>query len=137
MKITVKRRWFTAKTTIGEMWIDGKFECFTLEDLDRGPGAAKVFGQTAIPEGVYGVIINFSPHFGMDMPLLENVPGFQGVRIHSGNVAADTEGCILVGQTRGVDRIDHSRDAFHAFFPKLQAAISAGQTVELTVCKQP
>lgn len=85
MKIEVIRHTFTGRSTIGSLYIDKKFECYTLEDVVRtGP---KVHGQTAIPEGTYEVQITFSPRFKRDLPLLLNVPNFEGVRIHTGNYA--------------------------------------------------
>lgn len=131
MKLTLHRLWPDAACTIGRLFVDGAPFCYTLEDVVRsGP---KVFGQTAIPAGLYQVVITHSPHFGRDLPLLANVPGFEGVRIHPGNVAADTEGCILVGMDKGADSIGRSRLAFDALFPKLQAAINAGEGVVIEV----
>lgn len=83
---------------IGELTIDGVHQCFTLEDKVR---EKKIFGKTAIPPGRYEVTVSFSNHFQKKLPLLMNVPNFEGVRIHSGNTAKDTEGCILVGMTKG------------------------------------
>jgi hypothetical protein len=98
MQITIKRLHKTDTSTIGELLIDGIFECYTLEDVERD---VKIKGETAIPKGAYKVIINESTRFKRLLPLLLNVPNFEGVRIHSGNTNHDTEGCILVGQTRG------------------------------------
>ena len=82
---------------------------------------AKVNGQTAIPTGTYNLIINHSNRFNRDLPLLENVPNFTGVRIHAGNTSAHTEGCILVGTTwSGKDFIGNSRVAFNKLFEKLK-----------------
>lgn len=119
--------------TIGHLAWDGTFQCYTLEDTVRAPGI-KVPGATAIPPGRYKVIIDFSNRFQKPMPHVLNVPGFEGIRIHCGNTAADTEGCILLGS--GADArqgvISGSRIAFDAFFPKLQAALAAGD-VFLTI----
>jgi len=117
MVITVKRLYKTDNSVIGEMLIDGVFECFTLEDAER---PAKIKGETAIPKGTYRVIINESNRFKRQLPLLLNVPGFEGVRIHSGNSNHDTEGCILVGQTRNKNYIGQSRKAFDKLFKKMQ-----------------
>ncbi len=133
MELVLNRRWRTDKTSIGELFIDGVFECFTLEDKTRAPDEPKVFGETAIPTGRYEVRITHSPKFGVDMPLLLDVPGFSGVRIHSGNKAEDTEGCILVGQHAAYDEVLDSRLAYSALFPKLQAVLDKGEQVFITV----
>ena len=117
MLIVVKRLYKGEKSIIGEMTVDGVFECFTLEDLER---PVKIKGETAIPKGTYKVIINESNRFKRQLPLLLNVPGFEGVRIHSGNTNHDTEGCILVGQTRHKEFIGKSRKAFDKLFKKMQ-----------------
>lgn len=119
MKIEVKRLHRTDNSTIGELTIDGKFECYTLEDKERD---VKIKGETAIPKGTYKVIINQSNRFKRLLPLLIGVPNFEGVRIHAGNSNHDTEGCILVGQNRSVDYITKSRKAFDSLFKKMQKA---------------
>jgi hypothetical protein len=84
--------------------------------------------------GTYNVVIDFSQRFEREMPHVLNVEGFDGIRIHSGNTSADTEGCILLGQTRnGSDEVINSRAAYNAFFPKLQAAINSGERVSITI----
>jgi hypothetical protein len=126
-----------AKCTIGTLSIDGQFAAFTLEDVVRENGepvnAWKIPGDTAIPTGTYSVIVTPSVRFKRDLPLLVDVPGFQGVRIHPGNTAEDTEGCILVGLAKGVDFIGESRKAFDYIFPKIKAAIDGGEKVILEV----
>lgn len=119
MQLTVKRLYKSENSVIGELLIDGIFECFTLEDTER---PIKIKGETAIPVGTYRVIINQSNRFKRLLPLLLNVPNFEGVRIHSGNSNHDTEGCILVGQTRNKNYIGQSRKAFDKLFKKMQAA---------------
>jgi hypothetical protein len=126
MVITVKRLYKTENSTIGEMLIDGVFECFTLEDKER---PVKIKGETAIPKGTYRVIINESNRFKRLLPLLIDVPNFEGVRIHSGNSNHDTEGCILVGQTRNKNYIGQSRKAFDKLFKKMQAAKNITLTI--------
>src|SRR4051812_4869970 len=124
MLITLKRYSFDVDSTIGKLYIDGVFECYTLEDKVRADGV-KIAGATAIPAGRYEVIINYSNRFKRLMPLLLNVLNFIGIRIHWGNKSKDTEGCLLLGQTVGKDFIGHSVDAFNAFFTKLQVAKGA------------
>lgn len=133
MEIELRRRWLTDVATVGELWVDGAFEAFTLEDRYRPPPEPKVQRATAIPVGRYQVIINMSQRFGVEMPLLLAVPGFQGIRIHPGNTAGDTEGCLLVGRTRDVNWVGESRLAYQALFMKLCAARDAGQQVFVTV----
>jgi hypothetical protein len=118
--------------TIGALYVDGAFECFTLEDVVRADGV-KVFGETAIPKGAYTVDITPSPRFKRDLPLLINVAGFVGVRIHPGNTAGDTEGCILVGQGKAPNSVTNSVKAFNALFPKLQAAKARGEAITLEI----
>jgi len=119
MEIKIKRLHRTEHSTIGELSIDGVFECFTLEDKER---EIKIKGETAISKGNYKVIINRSNRFKRLLPLLLNVPNFEGIRIHSGNTNHDTEGCILVGLTRSQDFIGQSRKAFDKLFKKMQKA---------------
>ena len=97
MKLTLKRIFKGEKYTIGKLYIDGEYFCETLEDAIRD---VKVYGETAIPSGTYKVTITLSPRFRRWLPLLHDVPNFEGVRIHRGNTAEDTHGCILVGQNK-------------------------------------
>ena len=120
----------TSTSTIGELSINGIFECFVLEDKDRGLSKAmtlseltnkKVPGETAIPDGRYEVAITFSERFRKPLPLLMDVPAFAGIRIHPGNTSSDTEGCLLPGRNKGIDAVTSSRIAFNALFEKLKA----------------
>jgi len=126
MVITIKRLYKTDVSVIGELLINGVFECFTLEDVER---KVKIKGETAIPKGTYKIIINESNRFKRLLPLLLDVPGFEGVRIHSGNSNHDTEGCILVGQTRNKNYIGQSRKAFDKLFKKMQVAKNITLTI--------
>lgn len=114
--------------TLGSLYIDGHWQAWTLEDQIREqagvPVAAwKVPAQTAIPAGRYRVIVTPSQRFQRPLPLVLDVPGFSGIRIHPGNGPEDTEGCILVGRDRVAGRVLQSRVAFEALFATLQAAI--------------
>jgi hypothetical protein len=118
------------KATIGNLFVDGTRECWTLEDKVREiPGqpveAWKIAGVTAIPSGVFPVVIDFSPKFQRMMLHILNVPDFSGVRIHSGNRDTDTEGCVLVGQAHPalMDFISSSRLALDAVTRKIEAAL--------------
>lgn len=101
MELTLTRTAKRKAYTIGRLEIDGAFFCNTLEPTwrDIGPERPghKVPGHTAIPEGRYPVVVTYSPRFDRWLPLLLHVPMFEGVRIHAGNTAEDTAGCILVG----------------------------------------
>ena len=119
MEIKVIRETFTEDSTIGKMYINDKYHCYTLEDKVRD---IKVQNVTAIPKGKYEVIINFSNRFKQLMPLLLNVPNFEGVRIHWGNYSKDTEGCILVGSTKAVNMIGNSRTQYAKLMAELKKA---------------
>ena len=138
MKLEVLREPSTAQSTPGSLFVDGVLECVTLEDVVREiPGQPvedwKIMDATAIPVGTYDVVITRSQRFKRDLPLLLAVPGFEGIRIHPGNTAADTSGCILVGQTRSADFIGSSRIAFAALFEKIRVALDAEQPVRITI----
>lgn len=105
--------------SLGQLFLNGVFFCWTCEDALR-PGP-KVPGKTAIPAGSYVVRITMSPRFGVRMPLLLDVPGFSGIRIHPGNTAEDTDGCILPGYGRTPDGISDSRKAYANLFARLDA----------------
>lgn len=102
MKLTLKRNFKGPDYTIGKLYIDGHYFCDTLEDTVR-PAGQKIAGKTAIPAGDYKVIKSYSPRFKKILPEILDVPGFSGVRIHAGNTAKDTEGCLLLGlnKTKG------------------------------------
>jgi hypothetical protein len=138
MKLRLERTWCGAVCTIGTLSIDGAFECFTLEDVvrerDGEPVEAwKIYGETAIPRGRYPVTITYSNRFKRDLPLVDRVPGFAGIRIHPGNTHEDTEGCILVGRAKGPDRVLESRAAFLDLYDKLDQALARGEAVTLEV----
>lgn len=122
--------------TFGALFVDGHFECLTLEDeIREQPGvtvaAWKVPGQTAIPARTYPVQITPSRRFKRLLPILLNVPGFEGIRIHPGNAIADTHGCLLVGRTRTDGRVGESRLAFeHLFAQMLHAPDAITITIE-------
>jgi len=115
--LEVYRTWKTDKSTIGELYVNFKRFCFTLEDVVR---TQKIFGVTAVPAGTYKVKITDSKRFKKPMPEIMNVPGYAGIRIHVLNTAEETEGCIGVGLTRGKDFIGKSKPAFDMLFTILK-----------------
>lgn len=124
-------RYKLAKTyTLGKLFIDNKFQCYTLEDAVR---KKKIPNETAIPEGRYKIIIDWSSKFKKLLPRLLNVPEFLGVRIHSGNNDKHTQGCILVGDTVGEGWIGESRLAFDVVFDKIKTAINKKEQVYIEV----
>lgn len=130
MQLQLIRNVFTDNSTIGELSVNGVFECFTLEDKVR---PVKIKGETAIPAGTYEVAVTFSNKFQKFLPLLMNVPNFDGIRIHPGNFPKDTLGCILVGQGKAVDSISSSRLAFAPLFDKIQAVVRTEKVfIEIT-----
>lgn len=139
MNLKLVRKSLNEHFTIGELYIDGVFECFTMEDKDRRleDGGTKIPAVTAIPLGEYRVIVNMSSRFQKLMPLLISVPQFEGVRIHPGNTEKDTEGCILVGQVPGpIDKavaVVNSRVTYESLFRKIRAAYDDKERVSLKI----
>lgn len=122
MELKIIRKEFTENSTIGDFIVGTTHFCYCLEDMVREPGV-KVPGKTAIPEGHYQVIIDQSNRFRRAMPHILDVPMFEGIRIHAGNKAVDTEGCILLGMTKSKDFIGQSVLAFNRFFDILHEAL--------------
>ena len=128
MRLTLIRIANKPTYCIGKLYIDGEYFCDTLEDVDRGLDDSmdeseilklKVKGQTAIPTGIYQVLLTYSPKYKRIMPLVNNVKGYSGIRIHSGNTHNDTEGCLLVGKNKEVGKVLESRATYNALFKRL------------------
>lgn len=132
MKLTLKRLQLDHDVTIGALYVNDVLQCYTCEDVERLTGP-KVFGQTAIPRGSYDITINYSPHFDRDLPLLLGVPNYSGIRIHTGNTPADTEGCILPGLDRLPKRVGRSMLAFNPLFAQIQNAIVRREPVSIEI----
>ena len=142
MKLTLKTRANKETYTIGHLFIDGEYFCDTLEDTNRGLNDSmstaeilkkKVKGRTAIPRGTYKVSLTMSPRFKRVMPLLMNVKGFEGVRIHSGNTPDDTEGCILVGLNKIKGQLVESRSTFDRLYRAMAAEVQRGKKVFIEI----
>jgi hypothetical protein len=128
MKLTLIRIANRPTYCIGKLYIDGVWFSDVIEDTDRGLCdemsekeilERKVKGETAIPTGIYQVLITYSPKYKKQMPLINNVKGYSGIRIHSGNTAKDTEGCLIVGKNTKVGMVTDSRNTYNALFKRL------------------
>ena len=128
MELTLKRVALKDTYTIGRLYVDGEYFCDTLEDKVR-PDGIKVYGETAIPAGTYKVVITYSNRFKRLLPLLQNVPMFEGIRIHPGNTSADTHGCLLVGINTEKGKITQSKVTFDKLFKLLEKA----DTIQITI----
>lgn len=142
MKITVQRRFRASDYTIGAMSIDGIRFCDTLEDTDRDmnrngslndPGEGKTNRETAIPYGTYKVTIERSPRFGRDLPYLHNVPHFEGILIHRGNIPENTSGCILIGENKVKGRVLNSTPYEVDLVSRIKAAVAKGETITVEI----
>ena len=138
MNIELKRIIGTKGFTEGRLYIDGVFECYTIEDEDRNleSNGKKIQDATAIPKGKYNVTISMSNRFKKFLIEILNVDGFTGIRMHSGNSSKDTEGCIIVGSIN--DRNDDnwvggSKIAYEKLHKKVKTALSNGEKVTLEV----
>jgi hypothetical protein len=138
MNIVVERLQCDDDVTISGITVDGDWQCWGLEDPVREvqgqPVASwKVYGKTAIPAGRYKVELTMSARFKRILPILLDVPGFEGVRIHAGNTAADTEGCILVGNERLAKSLARSQLALAPFMAKMAWAQLRGEKIILDI----
>ena len=140
MRLTLKRIANKKDYCIGKLYINGQYFCDTLEDRDRGLDdvmteeeikSIKQYGTTAIPVGIYTVLLTYSPKYKKIMPLINNVKGYSGIRIHSGNTSKDTLGCLLVGKNTIVGRLTDSRNTYNALFKRLQQKGSNKITIEI------
>jgi hypothetical protein len=138
LKLLLVRDTFGADFTFGKLYADGQYVCDTLEDTDRHleTGGEKIYGKTAIPTGTYKVDITLSNRFKKLMPIFYNVPGFEGIRIHTGNTALDTDGCILCGTWRHGNTLRKSAAAFAIVMEVLQDAIAANRQIYIEVTRK-
>lgn len=120
--------------TIGRLFVDGKYFCDTLEDRCRDlDKEEKVMNETAIPEGIYEVIVNVSAKFRRKLPLLLDVPHFSGIRIHRGNMDKDTSGCILVGENKQPGRVINSTGYELRLTELIEKAMLAGDKIMIKI----
>lgn len=152
MKLLLRRIARKSMYTIGKLYIDGTYVCDTLEDADRDlnrngvfdNGEKKIYGQTAIPNGVYEITMKVkSPKFskkasyawcGGYLPRLLNVPHFEGILIHALNTADESEGCIGVGENKVVGKIINSMATLrHKVYPLLKKASDRGEKITIEI----
>ena len=153
MKLKLVRKWKKEGYTIGQLYIDGVFFSNTIEDKDRGlnqnmPKEKILFmkkpGITAIPTGTYEIVLNVqSSKYKKSkammqfcqayMPRLLNVPGYNGVLIHPGNSASDTEGCIIPGKNNKVGWVSNSTNYFKELYNKMKIANKKGENITIEI----
>lgn len=154
MKLLLDRKYKKADYTIGLLYVNGQFFCNTLEDTDRGLKQSmsesaikniKIKSVTAIPTGTYKVRMDIvSPKYssnswyrrvcnGAKVPRLENVLGYSGVLIHTGNTAKDTDGCILVGKNTAKGMVTQSRDYFIKLYDLMYKAYKKGESITIEI----
>ena len=131
LKLLLVREIKNEKQTHGRLFKVDKdnkreFICYTLEDKER---LVKVKGETAIPTGKYTVIVTMSPRFKKELPLILNVPNFNGVRFHGGNNENDSEGCPLLGMVRHSNAISNCAPAVALVTKMIKEAKEAQLTI--------
>ena len=142
MQIVLKRISKKPDYTIGKVYINNEYFCDSIEDKDRGltdnmselqVQAIKVMHKTAIPTGTYKVTYTYSNKYKKMMPLVNDVKGFTGIRIHSGNTADDSSGCIILGQNKVVGKVINSKITIDKFITILKKALDKKEKVELMI----
>jgi hypothetical protein len=93
----------------------------------------KVAHETAIPTGVYKVVVNLSPAKRRMLPRLLDVPGFSGILIHRGNTKSDSSGCILVGENRVKEKVLNSTPCEKRLVEILTEAQERGEEIQIAI----
>ena len=144
MELRLERKYRNNSYCIDKLYINGKYFSDVLEDPDRGLTDTmsleeikkiKIKGNTCIPYGTYNITITYSPRFKKNLPLLNNVKGFDGIRIHSGNKPQDTEGCLLPGFNKVKGQVIDSRVTTDKLIAQIQQALNKGEKVTITITK--
>ena len=134
MELILKRIALKETYTIGHLYVDGKYFCDTCEDKVRDlTKEQKVYGETAIPYGKYQICLSISPKFQRLLPKLLNVPHFEGILIHRGNTAADSAGCILVGENKEVGKVLNSTVTEQRLVDLMKKAKDKGEDIWITI----
>ena len=144
MKIKLIRKYRNSNYCIDKLYINNTYFSDALEDPDRGLISSislteiqriKIKGNTCIPYGTYNITITYSPRFKKNLPLVNNVKGFDGIRIHSGNTPKDTSGCILPGFNKIKGQVINSKDTTERLIALINTALSKGEKVTLEITK--
>lgn len=142
MKLLLRRRYLGPDYTIGSLSIDGIYLCDTIEDKVRDlnqdgdlddAGEGKIFGETAIPFGAYDVELSMSPKFKRLLPMVLNVKHFTGIRIHRGNTAQDSHGCILPGENKVKGKVLYSTKYEKEIVKLMRDATKQGEPISIEI----
>ena len=144
MELRLERKYRSNNYCIDKLYINGKYFSDALEDPDRGLTDTmsleeiqkiKIKGNTCVPYGTYNVTITYSPRFKKNLPLINNVKGFEGIRVHNGNTPQDSSGCVLLGFNKVKGRVVDSKVTVNKFIDIVQKALNKGEKVTITITK--
>ena len=144
MELKLIRKYRCSNYCIDKLYINNIYFSDVLEDPDRGLQDSmsleeiqkiKIKGNTCIPYGTYDITITYSPRFKKNLPLLLNVKGFEGIRIHSGNTPKDTEGCLLPGFNKVKGQVIDSKVTTNKLIAQIQQALNKGEKITITITK--
>ena len=144
MEIKLVRKYRNSNYCIDKLYVNGVYFSDALEDPDRGLTdemsleeikKIKIKGNTCIPYGTYNITITYSFKFKRDLPLINNVKGFEGIRIHSGNIPTDTSGCILPGFNKIKGKVINSKETTEKLITSIKTSLSKGEKVTLIITK--
>lgn len=141
MELLLERKYLKSNYTIGNLSINGKFFCNTLEDKNRDlnkngrfdNGEQKVYAQTCIPFGTYEIKMTYAPKFKRELPWLQNVPSFTGILIHRGNTHEHSAGCILVGENKVKGKVINSAKYEQELVKLIKESIQKGEKVTIKI----
>ena len=144
MELKLIRKYRCSNYCIDKLYINNEYFSDALEDPDRRLTDSmsleqikkiKIKGNTCIPYGTYNVTITYSPRFKRNLPLINNVKGFEGIRVHNGNTPQNTEGCLLLGFNNIKGQVIDSKVTVNKFIDIVQKALNKGEKVTITITK--
>lgn len=134
MKLKLERKYLNSTYTIGKLYVNDEYFCDVIEDAVR---QVKIYGKTAIPYGTYDIIMSLSPHFSpiykRKVPELMKVPGFENIRIHAGNTASDTLGCLIVGENKIKGKVINSLSTMKKLFDVMDIAVANNESIQIEI----